>query len=91
MSRQAVFRGINVEIIQARVKDRRPDWHYYEIRLPDDRWASPATLEEKVAVNFGGTVISPQRLDFGGDDYLELTDAEAAAILAEDEGVGRDP
>ncbi len=85
MSRTAVFRGIAVEIVQARIRDRQPDKFYYEIRCPDDRWASPATLEEKVKVNFWGTMISPQKIDFGEDDYLELTDAEMQALLVEEE------
>lgn len=85
MSREAVFRGIPVQLVQARVKNRSPELHYYEIRCPDDAWASPATLEHKVAVNFWGTLISRQALDFGGDDYLELTDSEMTTLLVDEE------
>jgi hypothetical protein len=85
MSRQAVFRGIPVEIVQARVKARSPDRFYYEIRTSNDDWASGATLEEKVSVNFWGTLISPSKISFGEDDYLELSDAEMSALLVEQE------
>jgi hypothetical protein len=85
MSRAAIFRGIDVEVVQARVKDRDSDRFYYEIRHPDDDWASPATLEEKVAVNFWGTLVSPKKLDFGEDDYLELSDSEMETLMVEEE------
>jgi hypothetical protein len=85
MAREAVFRGVHVELVQTRIKNRKPDRFYYEIRKSDETWSSPATLEEKVAVNFWGTMVSPQRIDFGEDDYLELTDAEMSSLLQEQE------
>jgi hypothetical protein len=88
MSRQAVFRGIPVEIVHGRVKTRSPERFYYEIRHSNDEWASPATLEEKVSVNFCGTIVSPKKLDFGDDDYLELTDSEMRLVLSDEEDVG---
>jgi hypothetical protein len=88
MSRQAIFRGIPVEVVHTRVKTRSPDRFYYEIRQSDDEWASPATLEEKVSVNFCGTLVSPKKIDFGDDDYLELTDTEMRLLLIDEEDVG---
>ncbi len=85
MSRAAIFRGTDVQVVQARVKNRDPDRFYYEIRYPDDDWASPATLEEKVAVNFWGTLVSPTPISFGEDDYLELTDAEMETLMIDEE------
>ncbi len=85
MGRAAVFRGIPVEVIQARVRERDVSRYYYEIRAGDDGWASNATLEEKVAVNFWGTLISSQPIDFQGDDYVELTDGEMRTLLVEQE------
>ena len=35
-----------------------------------------------MAVNFWGTLVSPQQIDFAGDDYLELSDAERDVIFA---------
>ena len=85
--RDAVFRGIPVEVVPSRIREREPARFYYEIRHPDADWATPATVEEKVAVNCWGTLISPKKLDFGDDDYLEMTDAEMASLLIEDEDV----
>jgi len=78
--RETNYRGIPVQVVQERVKSRKADLHYYEIRYAPDAWATPATIEEKVAVNFWGTLISPQKLDFAGDDYVELSDAEMSAF-----------
>jgi Large polyvalent protein associated domain 28 len=76
---------VTVQVIQSRVQTRDERRFYYEVRKPEDNWGSPATLEEKVAVNFWGTLVSGSKIDFGGEDYVELTDSEMAAILVEDE------
>lgn len=90
MGRAMLFRGINVEVVASRVRARTPDKHYYEIRAPDERWASPAMLEEKVNVGLWGTLISPQPLDFHGEAEIELTDSEARELLGgDDEGGAR--
>lgn len=83
MSRQATFRGLTVTVVSDRVKDRKPDLHYYELRQGGDAWASPATLEPQVNVRFGGTVISKTSIELGEDGYLELSDEESVLLLGE--------
>ena len=43
----------------------------YDLR-EDDTLYCPATIEKRVVVNFYGTFITDEPLDFGGKDYIEL-------------------
>ena len=45
----------------------------YELRMTDDDERFGA-LEPSVSVNFGGTVLTDQPIDFGEAGYLELTE-----------------
>ncbi len=46
----------------------------YDIRYSDDDDSIPATIESHVRVNYFGTVIVNEPLNFGGSDYIEITD-----------------
>ena len=47
----------------------------YHLRDSDNGDAF-ATLEPKVAVNFGGSVILKEELDFGSNDYIDIRSEE---------------
>ena len=49
--------------------------HVYHLRDSDNGDAF-ATLEPKVAVNFGGSVILKEELDFGSNDYIDIRSEE---------------
>jgi hypothetical protein len=51
--------------------------HVYHLRDSDDGDAF-ATIEPKVAVNFGGSVIMKEELDFGASGYIDITSEENA-------------
>ncbi len=46
----------------------------YGIRYSDDDDSVPATIESRVWVNYFGTIIVEEPLNFGGSDYIEITD-----------------
>jgi hypothetical protein len=48
--------------------------HAYELRHSDDDWSQPATLENHVAVNFFGTVISQNEIPV--EDFLQVNDGD---------------
>lgn len=48
------------------MKDRDPELFYYEMRHGDLDWSTPVDIEEQVAVNFFGTLVT--------ETPLELTD-----------------
>lgn len=67
-----------VKVYQKRIplKKRNPKYFYYEIRHDDNNW-EPATIEEKVAVNFWGTLVSKADLkSYMKDNYYALTDED---------------
>ena len=48
-------------------------WYVYEIRTDDDGKGLPATIEEHVLVNFGGSLLSHGKIKFAdGKDYFDL-------------------
>lgn len=44
----------------------------YELRHDDDGKGDPVTLENKVFVNFYGTVILKEAIDFNKDDFIDI-------------------
>lgn len=80
------FRGIEIEVTPTRIKqaDRTGKLYYYECRHGESDWSEPSTVEHRVVVNFWGTVTSEVPLEFkDGEDYLDLTEKERFALLAE--------
>ena len=79
------FRGQEVTVYEdQRLRDDRlPHLYYYEMRHPDNDLSIPATVERFVLVNFWGTLISTEPLDFqkdpasGLDEYIDLSEEES--------------
>lgn len=46
----------------------------YDIRYSDHDDSVPATIESSVRVDYFGTIIVNEPLNFGGSDYIEITD-----------------
>ncbi len=67
------FRGSYIKIFKDRIVNKKDNLFYYEIRHAED-WNIPETIEEKVDVNFWGSIESSMPLDFS--DYIELSGKE---------------
>lgn len=73
-----------------------PDgFHKYDIRHADNDWGQPCTLEHKVTVNYYGSVLLMQELDFEGKDCIDISGDEdfidSGDIVAIDEFNGNTP
>ena len=54
-----------------------PDGKYaYELRGSDEDCGVPATVEHKVCVNFCGTIVADEPIDFCGNDFAEIEDLD---------------
>lgn len=64
--------GVDCYTTDMRVPDSEiPEgWYKYETRMDDDLYDYFGTLEKRVIVNFGCTVISPTEFDLGEAGYL---------------------
>ena len=51
-------------------------FHKYDIRHTDNDWGQPCTVEQQVTVNYYGSVLMTQALDFGGKDYIDISDED---------------
>ncbi|MBE0427777.1 MAG: hypothetical protein IBX72_14175 [Nitrospirae bacterium] len=70
-------------VLEGRIpeEEKNKNLNYYEIRHCDDDWGLPATIENKVIVNFWGTFVSEYRLELGPDRCYYLTLEEQELIL----------
>lgn len=55
----------------------------YDLRLSDDG-SSFATVEPKVTINYGGTILMKEIIDFGENGYIELDDDSSPNFLSEE-------
>lgn len=46
--------------------------YMYHIRHDEDDWTQPITLERLVIVNFLGTALMKEPVDFGVNSYIEI-------------------
>jgi len=72
------FRGNNVLVMNERLKPQdisSGDFFVYELRYSDENFSVPCTIENEVAINHWGTLLSPVLLVL--DSYLELTPNES--------------
>lgn len=54
--------------------ERNPELYYYELRHGDDGdWAVPVTIENRVFVNYWGTLASTETIPLGKDGYIDLS------------------
>lgn len=78
---QCVFRGLNVLYLDARPSKDLPKYlYYYACRHGEWGDPYPSTIENRVRVNFAGTVVSGKEIDLGKDEYIELTEDEATSL-----------
>lgn len=62
--------------------DALPDGAYkYDIRHGDDGYF--CTIEKRVVINHAGTILTKEPMDFGGCDYITVTDENAPNFLSE--------
>jgi hypothetical protein len=62
-------------------EERNKNLNYYEIRHWDDDWGMPATIEDRVIVNFWGTFVTEYKFELGSDRCYFLTTEEQELIL----------
>lgn len=76
---RTIFRGIEVEITEQRVRksERNEKYYYYEMRHGDDDIYPPLTIEHSVTVNFYGTIRSITPILDIQDGGIDLTEDES--------------
>lgn len=57
--------------------------HIYHLRYDDDN-CEMQTLERKVTVNHAGSLVTAEEIDFGNQEYIELTDESDLNFLGVD-------
>lgn len=57
--------------------------HLYHLRYDDDNYEIK-TLERKVIVNYAGSLVTAEEIDFGDKEYIELTDENGLNFLGID-------
>lgn len=72
------FQGKPVLLAHERIdKGTLPQGVYcYDIRHSDSNFNKPATLENRVAVNFYGTIITKEPIPLPAEDYLQIKRGE---------------
>lgn len=76
------FRGQEVQVTCGRVSTREENLHYYEFRHGDCDWLLPITLEEKVVVNFCGTLVSQKPIQLhNGSITLKKKEVQALRYI----------
>ncbi|MFQ5480402.1 MAG: LPD28 domain-containing protein [Thermodesulfobacteriota bacterium] len=64
------------------VQEQKPDLFYYQCRHSEDDWSTPVTIERNIVwVDFWGTVVTREPMNFNEDDFLDLTSEEGEAIV----------
>jgi hypothetical protein len=64
---------------------KNPELFYYGIRNSDEDLGRPSTIEERVIVNYWGTLVTTKELDFRGLDYIALNDRQIELIMESEE------
>lgn len=56
-------------------------YHIYYLRHADDSTDYPSTIEKQVVVNFWGTLIIKEELEFKETNYITLTNEEIESMM----------
>lgn len=81
---KGVLRGVAImEASSCRIpkESRQEHLHYYDVRHCDDDGFRPATVEQRVMVNYLGTIATATPLTLESDGAIELTEVEEDIIL----------
>lgn len=90
MSKQEQNKAFKMRIVGHRLTEpKQEDMFYYDIRHSDSDMGKPVTIENRVAVNFYGTIISTHDLSGllkDGKDYYKLNNREREIIFEHEDG-----
>lgn len=66
--------------------NRKEGMHYYEMRHTGDDWSKPCSVENKVSVNFWGTLVTRKPIALSNEGGIDLSeeDAESLMFMAEE-------
>ncbi len=84
-ARKIIFRGQDCYLFTTRknIPNNPKGYFRYDMRHHDYDWTKPLTLENKVWVNYYGSIFSPVKLIHENKDYSLLTTKEQSILKEE--------